>query len=366
MKLPPMTEVFLGESGPSKIGSVPWDVDEKVVKWLRSWEGPDGKSLLKQLPNSPFHEGPYGHKEIDSGGAAPKDKWTLRVNFHVYVLPERVAYLTTERGTGKGGRWMVDAEVFDESSSNKLIWHVERWHPTIDAAMAFAKKVMDTLDKKTVDQLPKEQIPGHPLKMTKMTEVFLKEADDDGKGKVLNFLDKKPHMAVAIPTPEEAQKFMDAVSTRFGLKSQVDKAGSITDTIVNVYGQPSSRQAFEKIVAAHHGEVVQELPGTSKVPVSQIFKGKPPPVLKPDAYKKQSYSWGDLRKIGIGSAFTVILTGQHWWKIQNLKPGQKFQFKDETGQEWVITREGEDFKLAYPTGEVQATGNWQEMVGALN
>lgn len=103
-----------------------------------------------------------------------------------------------------------------------------------------------------------------------------------------------------------------------------------------------------------------------KVPLSSVFKGKPPLTIKPQWYKKKVFSWGEHRTIEIGATYTVIISKQDWWKISNLKPGKGYRFADETRNRWDIERDadGKSFKVMND-GSEKAVGSWDEMMRAL-
>ena len=49
-------------------------------------------------------------------------------------------------------------------------------------------------------------------------------------------------------------------------------------------------------------------------------------------YSKRSYSWGDLRVLRMGNAYTCVIHPEHLEAINNGKP-----FTDEQGYRWEVT-----------------------------
>jgi hypothetical protein len=55
---------------------------------------------------------------------------------------------------------------------------------------------------------------------------------------------------------------------------------------------------------------------------------------------KRSYNWGTLRIIQKGVNFSVVIHPEHYAKIANLVDGQSTSFREETGRDWKVRREG--------------------------
>lgn len=52
----------------------------------------------------------------------------------------------------------------------------------------------------------------------------------------------------------------------------------------------------------------------------------------------RNYSWGTLRTIEVGSAFTVVIHPKEAQAIALLEPACSTSFTDEQGIQWVVTR----------------------------
>lgn len=55
---------------------------------------------------------------------------------------------------------------------------------------------------------------------------------------------------------------------------------------------------------------------------------------------KRTYNWGTLRIIQKGVNFSVVIHPEHYARIANLVDGQSMSFREETGRDWKVRREG--------------------------
>jgi hypothetical protein len=119
--------------------------------------------------------------------------------------------------------------------------------------------------------------------------------------------------------------------------------------------------------------VIDVAPGKNKkIPLSAVFKGKPPYRLKKSDYEKREYTHGAHRVVGHPAIMSSTVIDPHaWWRIEHLKAGQNHKFKDETGAEWQVER-GNDGKMvkffsldSAGHQRQRSEGDWEEMIGAL-
>jgi hypothetical protein len=57
---------------------------------------------------------------------------------------------------------------------------------------------------------------------------------------------------------------------------------------------------------------------------------------------KEEYQWGIFRKISVGIDFAVIIYPENWQKIDSLKAGDSFFYKDDHSARCDVKFDGED------------------------
>lgn len=68
------------------------------------------------------------------------------------------------------------------------------------------------------------------------------------------------------------------------------------------------------------------------------------------------FSWGTLRVVQAGHHYSIVIHPRHWAMMAALADGERGSFVEETGRQWTVKRDGENFRFS--------SGNYRRTVPA--